>query len=331
MSNEKYLLEVKNLVKYYPIRGGVLRKVIGYVHAVDNINFRIPRGSTLGLVGESGCGKTTTGRVILRLVDPTSGEIWYNGTNIAKLKEKELREYRKKMQIVFQDPYASLNPRKTIKETLTEPLLVHKIVDNKSDAMEVAFKFLKKVGLNWEHLYRYPHEFSGGQRQRICIARALLLNPEFVVLDEPTSSLDVSVQAQTLNLLKDLQKEFHLTYLFISHNLSVVKHMSDQVAVMYLGKIVEILPSEKLLEKAVHPYTQALVSAIPIPDPSMRKGLKVLPGEVPSAVNPPSGCRFHPRCPYATDKCKVEEPQLIEIEHNHWVACHHPQKNNAQN
>ncbi|MCD6483698.1 MAG: ABC transporter ATP-binding protein [Candidatus Odinarchaeota archaeon] len=319
--SEEPLIKAENLVKYFPIRGGLLKKVIGYVHAVDNISFEIKRGQTFGLVGESGCGKTTTGRTLLRLLEPTSGKIYFKGKDITATNGKELIELRKKMQIVFQDPYASLNPRKTIKTTLTEPLLYHHIVSSPREAEEKVLSFLETVGMGEQHMNRYPHEFSGGQRQRICIARALLMNPEFIVLDEPTASLDVSVQAHVLNLLKDLQEKFGLTYLFISHSISVVHHMSNLIGVMYLGKLVEILPDYKLMKKALHPYTQALMAAVPIPNPELRKELKPITGEVPSAINPPKGCRFHPRCPFKKDICEREEPPLIEVEKGHYVAC----------
>ncbi|MHA1506291.1 MAG: ABC transporter ATP-binding protein [Candidatus Asgardarchaeia archaeon] len=317
----KYILEVERLVKYFPIRGGILRRAIGYVHAVDDISFKLERGKTLGLVGESGCGKTTTGRTILRLIEPTYGRIVFKGWDITSVPQKKLKKIRPKMQIIFQDPYASLNPRMTIVDTLTEPLLVHKIVKNKREAKEIALDFLEHVGMGEQHLYRYPHEFSGGQRQRICIARALLLNPELLILDEPTVSLDVSVQAQILNILKDLQEKFKLSYIYISHDISVVHFMSDFIAVMYLGKIVETLPDRKLLKEAKHPYTQALISSVPIPNPDIKQEMKEIKGEVPSAVNPPPGCRFHPRCPYAMEICRKEEPELVEVEPNHYVAC----------
>jgi len=313
------LVEVRNLKKYFPVKG--LLRVKGYVKAVDGVSFNIERGTTLGLVGESGSGKTTVGKLILRLLEPTSGSVYYNGKDVFRLKGKELKEFRRKAQMVFQDPYSSLNPRMTVFQIIMEPVKVHKIKVDDPESFVV--KLLYRVGLNETHLYRYPHEFSGGQRQRIAIARVLALRPEFIVLDEPTSALDVSVQAQILELLKDLQRDFNLTYLFISHDLGVVRYMSDHIAVMYLGKIVEYGPAEEVFEKPLHPYTQALFSAIPIPDPvetRRRRRIKV-PGEPPSPINPPPGCRFHPRCPIAKDICKREEPKLEEVESGHYVAC----------
>ncbi len=313
------LVEVRNLKKYFPVKG--LLRVKGYVKAVDGVSFNIERGTTLGLVGESGSGKTTVGKLILRLLEPTSGSVYYDGKDVFKLKGKELKEFRRKAQMVFQDPYSSLNPRMTVFQIIMEPVKVHKI--KVSDPESFVVKLLYRVGLNETHLYRYPHEFSGGQRQRIAIARVLALRPEFIVLDEPTSALDVSVQAQILELLKDLQRDFNLTYLFISHDLGVVRYMSDYIAVMYLGKIVEYGPAEEVFEKPLHPYTQALFSAIPIPDPvetRRRKRIKVS-GEPPSPINPPPGCRFHPRCPITKDVCRREEPKLEEVESGHYVAC----------
>ena len=314
------ILEVRHLRKYFPLVGGVFRKVIGYVHAVDDVTFDVYRGETLGLVGESGCGKTTVGRTLLRLLPATSGEIVFDGVDIAKIHGGELRRTRKGMGIVFQDPMASLDPRVTIKNAVGEPLLVNGVARG-FKLGEMVLELLQKVGLTEDHMNRFPHEFSGGQRQRICIARALALKPKFVVLDEPTSSTDVSVQAQTLNLMKDLQDEFGLTYLFISHNLSVVKHMSDRVAVMYLGKIVEMTPTD-IFRDVLHPYTAALVSAVPVPDPALKGRAHVLAGEVPSAISPPTGCRFHPRCRFAKDICAQEEPLLNAMGDGHLVACH---------
>lgn len=321
MTNGETLIEVKNLKKYFSLSGGVFRKVLGYVRAVDDVSFKIYKGETLGLVGESGCGKTTTGRTLLRLLEPTSGEILFEGQDITDLGRGDMKELRSNMSIVFQDPMASLDPRLTIKNAVGEPLLVNGIARGYR-LRTMVLELLQKVGLNEDHLNRFPHEFSGGQRQRICIARALALRPKFVVMDEPTSSTDVSVQAQTLNLMKDLQDEFDLTYLFISHNLSVVKHMSDRVAVMYLGKIVEMTPHD-IFEEAMHPYSAALVSAVPVPDPKLRGRAEVLAGEVPSPINPPTGCRFHPRCRFATERCRDEIPELRDMGDGHLVACHY--------
>jgi len=320
MSATETLLEVKDLKKHFPIRGGVLGRTVGYVYAVDGVSFKIGMGETLGLVGESGCGKTTVGRCILRLIEPTDGEIRFEGMDITKIDNKQMAKLRPKMQIVFQDPHASLNPRMTIKDIVGEPMLVNGVARGLELRRRV-LELLLMVGLAEDHMNRFPHEFSGGQRQRIGVARALSLNPEFIVLDEPTSSLDVSVQAQTLNMLQDLQKKLGLTYLFISHNLSVIKHMSGRIAVMYLGKIVEIASKAELFRSQLHPYTQALFAAIPIPDPEISKKRIVLGGDVPSPVNPPSGCRFHPRCPL-NRLCNEEEPQLIEVIKDHYVACH---------
>ena len=321
MSTTETLLEVKDLKKHFPIRGGILGRTVGYVYAVDGVSFRIGKGETMGLVGESGCGKTTVGRCILRLIEPTAGEILFEGEDIARIDDKQMIKLRPKMQIVFQDPYASLNPRMTIKDIVGEPMLVNGIARGLELRRRV-LELLLMVGLSEDHMNRFPHEFSGGQRQRIGVARALSLNPEFIVLDEPTSSLDVSVQAQTLNMLQDLQGKLGLTYLFISHNLSVIKHMSERIAVMYLGKIVEIASKAELFRSQLHPYTQALFAAIPIPDPEISRERIVLGGDVPSPVNPPSGCRFNPRCPKMIPVCKEEEPQLIEVRKDHYVACH---------
>ncbi|USH00949.1 ABC transporter ATP-binding protein [Thermococcus argininiproducens] len=315
------VLEVKHLKKYFPVKGLFFTK--GYVKAVDDISFEIYKGETFGLVGESGCGKTTTGRTILRLIEPTSGEIIFKGKNITELKGEELKQFRKDAQIMFQDPYSSLNPRQTVFEIIMEPVRFHGI--HVDDPEEFVVKLLESVGLNEMHLYRYPHEFSGGQRQRIALARLLALKPEFIVLDEPTSALDVSVQANILNMLKDLQSDFGFTYLFISHDLGVVKYMSHRMGVMYLGKLVEVGPAERIFENPLHPYTQFLLSAIPVPDPELAEELKAkrqkVSGEPPSPINPPSGCRFHPRCPYAKSICKTDEPPLVEVEKDHYVAC----------
>lgn len=320
MSSSEPFIQVRDLKKYFQLTGGVFRKVLGYVRAVDEVTFDIYKGETLGLVGESGCGKTTCGRTILHLIPKTSGEILFEGNDVSDLKGGDLREFRKNMGIVFQDPMASLDPRVTIKNAVGEPLLVNGIAKG-FRLRNMVLELLQKVGLSEDHLNRFPHEFSGGQRQRICIARALALHPKFVVMDEPTSSTDVSVQAQTLNLMKDLQKEFDLTYMFISHNLSVVKHMSDRVAVMYLGKIVEMTPGD-IFEDALHPYSAALVSAVPVPDPELRGRSQILAGEVPSPINPPTGCRFHPRCRFAKERCKDTVPELRDLGGGHLVACH---------
>lgn len=317
------ILIVKDLVKWFPIKGGITQRTIGYVKAVDGISFNISKGETFGLVGESGSGKTTAARSILRLIEPTGGEVYFNGVDVTKARKRELRKLRHRMQIIFQDPYASLDPRQTVNSMLIEAMKVHHIVSNRSEAHERALELLMKVGLSEEHLYRFPHEFSGGQRQRIAVARALTVNPDFLILDEPTSFLDVSVQAAVLNLLKDLQKELNLTYLFITHNLAVVHHMSDRVGVMYLGKLVEIADKDVAYSCCRHPYTFHLMAAIPVPDPEFQKEEVLLKGDVPSPVNIPPGCRFHPRCPYATDKCRHEEPLLTESESGHWVACHY--------
>lgn len=317
---KKDLVKVENLKKYFPVRGGLLKKVIAQVQAVDDVSFTVREGETLGLVGESGCGKTTVGRTMLRLLEPTAGNVTYDGIDVFSLKGKALKNIRRNMQIIFQDPYASLDPRMPIGESIAEGLKIHNIYSPK-DRWEKVINTLKQVGLQDFHARRYPHEFSGGQRQRIGIARALALNPKFIVCDEPVSALDVSIQSQVLNILNDLQSEFGLTYLFIAHNLSVVEHISDRVAVMYLGKIVELAPRDEMFSNPLHPYTQALMSAIPIPDPTLKRDRIILKGDVPSPLNPPSGCRFHPRCPVVMDHCKVEEPVFMETIKDHWVAC----------
>ena len=319
-STAQDLLQVRDLVKHYPVRGGVLRRVVAWVKAVDGVSFSIQKGETLGLVGESGCGKSTVGNCILRLLEPTGGSIELNGENIQDLNGKDLKAARRDMQVIFQDPYSSLNPRKPIGDSIMAGLKIHKIGKGK-EQVELMHNMVRKVGLDPYYCHRYPHEFSGGQRQRIGIARALVLNPSFVVCDEPVSALDVSIQSQVLNLLRDLQDEFNLTYLFIAHNLSVVEHISDRVAVMYLGKIVEMATREDLFENPMHMYTKALISAIPIPDPKLAREHMLLEGEVPSPLNPPAGCHFHPRCPIATEQCGQEEPAFEEIAPNHWVAC----------
>ena len=315
------LLEVKHLKKYFPIKGGVFSKTIGHVYAVDDVSFALHRGETLGLVGESGCGKSTTGRTILRLIEPTAGEIHFEDQNITELGKSEMRALRREMQIIFQDPYASLNPRMTIGSIIGEPLEIHKIAKGAEKEERVA-TLLQKVGLRAEDMRKYPHEFSGGQRQRIGIARALALNPKLIICDEPVSALDVSIQAQVLNLLGDLQEEFGLSYLFIAHNLNVVEHISNRVAVMYLGKIVELASDKELYENPQHPYTEALLSAVPIPDPTVKKKRIILEGDVPSPINPPSGCHFHTRCPYKEKICEEVEPVFKDIGGGHWVACH---------
>ena len=318
--NSRELIVVKNLKKYFPVRGGILQRTVAWVLALDDVSFTIKEGETLGLVGESGCGKTTVGRTMLRLTEPTAGSVTYQGVEIFDLKGDELKNMRRNMQIIFQDPYASLDPRVPIGESVAEGLRIHGI-GNPKDRYDVAIKMLKRVGLEDYHARRYPHEFSGGQRQRIGIARALALAPTFIVCDEPVSALDVSIQSQVLNILKDLQQELGLTYLFIAHNLSVVEHISNRVAVMYLGKMVELASREELFRNPLHPYTQALMSAIPIADPRVKRDRIILTGDVPSPLRPPSGCRFHPRCPVAMAHCKVEEPRFKEVSPNHFVAC----------
>jgi oligopeptide transport system ATP-binding protein len=315
------LLRVKNLKKYFPIRGGLFSQEVARVHAVDDVSFDIMRGETLGLVGESGCGKSTTGRCILRLIEPTAGEVWFGDQNVTTLDKRSLRHLRRDMQIIFQDPYASLNPRMTVGSIIGEALVIHKLAKTKREREERVVHLLETVGMSAEHLRRYPHEFSGGQRQRIGIARALAVSPKLIVADEPVSALDVSIQAQVINLLEDLQKQFNLTYLFIAHDLSVVEHISTRVAVMYLGKIVEIAPGKELYTNPKHPYTEALLSAVPIPDPSVRRKRIILEGDVPSPINPPSGCRFHTRCALRVPSCSENEQVLKEISAGHWVAC----------
>jgi len=316
------LIQVKSLKKYFPVRAGVMQRVVANVLAVDDVSFNIKSGETLGMVGESGCGKTTVGRTMLRLIEPTGGSVIYNGKDIFKFKSNEMKPIRRDLQIIFQDPYASLDPRVPIGESVMEGLQIHHVGTPK-ERTAIMLETLKKVGLEEYHSRRFPHEFSGGQRQRIGIARALALRPKFLVCDEPVSALDVSIQSQVLNILKDLQKEFGLTYLFIAHNLSVVEHISERVAVMYLGKIVEVTSRETLFNMPLHPYTQALMSAIPIADPTLKRQRTILKGDVPSPLHPPSGCRFHPRCPVAKDNCSVDEPVLREIRPGHQVACHY--------
>lgn len=319
---EKKLLEVKNLKKYFPVKAGVFRKTVADVKAVDDISFYVNKGETLGLVGESGCGKSTTGATILRLIEASSGEVYFEGKDVLALNKKEMREIRKEMQIIFQDPYASLNPRMTVGEIVGEPLVIHNLVKNKTERRKKVEQLLDSVGLTSDQMNRYPHEFSGGQRQRVGVARALAVDPKLIIADEPVSALDVSIQAQVINILQDLQKEYGLTYLFIAHDLSVVKHISDRIAVMYLGKIVELTNKYDLYNNPLHPYTQSLLSAIPIPEPKRDKNRIILEGDVPSPVNPPEGCPFHPRCPKAMDKCSKVKPEFKDYGDGHFASCH---------
>ena len=323
MSTVQPLLQVKDLVKQFPIRGGLLRRVTGRVHAVDGVSFDLMPGETLGVVGESGCGKSTTGRCVLRLIEPTSGEVWYGGRNVTALDRTSLRALSREMQIIFQDPYASLNPRMTVGAIVGEGLVIHKLASGAGEIEDRVAGLLQTVGLSKDHMRRYPHEFSGGQRQRIGIARALAVQPKMIVCDEAVSALDVSIQAQVINLLQDLQEQFGLTYIFIAHDLSVVEHISDRVAVMYLGRVVEIAPANKLYTQPLHPYTEALLSAVPIPDPTVWRKRIMLQGDVPSPINPPAGCHFHTRCPIARKGlCDVERPALKVSSEGHSVACH---------
>lgn len=318
---QEALLEVKQLKKHFPIEGGVLKQQVGTVKAVDGVTFTLHKGETFGLVGESGCGKSTTGRMLMRLLEPSEGEVLFNGREMTSLSKNEMRHLRKDIQMVFQDPFASLNPRHTVEKIIEEPLIVHKL-GNKAERKKRVKELLEIVGLSSYHAKRYPHQFSGGQRQRIGIARALAVNPKLIIADEPVSALDVSIQAQVLNLLEDLQKELGLTYLFIAHDLGVVRHISDRVGVMYLGRIVEMADSEKLYLNSKHPYTQALLSAVPVPDPEYGKDRIILTGDVPSPSNPPSGCPFHTRCPKAMDVCSSVVPEFREVEPGHHTACH---------
>jgi oligopeptide transport system ATP-binding protein len=319
------LVEVKHLRKYFPIRKGVLQREVAHVHAVDDVTFSVNEGETLGLVGESGCGKSTLGRCIVRLHEPTDGDVIFGGRSIGKLRARALRPLRRQMQMIFQDPYASLNPRKRVGTIISDPLRIHGI-GNRAERKRQVEQLLEQVGLSPEHYNRFPHEFSGGQRQRIGVARALALRPKLVVADEPVSALDVSIQAQMINLLEELQETFQLTYIFIAHDLGVVRHVSDRIAVMYLGKLVELSPAEELYERPIMPYSEALLSAVPIPDPDLSEQREriVLQGDVPSPIEPPSGCRFHPRCRYATEICTQIEPPLADYGNGHLAACHHP-------
>jgi len=321
-STAKPLLRVKQLVKHFPIRGGILSRVVDKVHAVDGVSFELQAGETLGVVGESGCGKSTTGRCILRLIEPTSGQVWFEDRDVTAMDKAALRAACRDMQIIFQDPFASLNPRMTVASIIGEALSIHKLAQTPQDYEDRIVSLLETVGLNADHMRRFPHEFSGGQRQRIGIARALAVSPKLIVCDEPVSALDVSIQAQVINLLEDLQEKFGLTYLFIAHDLSVVEHISNRVAVMYLGRIVEIASSRALYTDPKHPYTEALLSAVPIPDPSVKRKRIVLTGDVPNPINPPKGCHFHPRCPKAMDRCRNEAPVLKDLGEGHMAACH---------
>jgi peptide/nickel transport system ATP-binding protein/oligopeptide transport system ATP-binding protein len=324
-TEKKVLLQVENLKQYFPVKTESLFQPKTYVKAVDDISFHLFEGETLSIVGESGCGKSTTGRAILRLDEPTSGKVYFSDENILELNKSQMRKLRGDLQVIFQDPFASLNPRQTIKQILNEAMAIQQVVP-KAKRMDRMLELLGYVGLPAEALDRYPHEFSGGQRQRIGIARALAVNPKLIICDEAVSALDVSIQAQILNLLKKLQKQFQLTFLFISHDLSVVRHISDRVMVMYLGKIVEIAEKKALFDSPLHPYTNALLSAIPVPNPELKRERILLKGDVPSPLNPPTGCRFHTRCPFAAEKCKLEEPPLREIENKHFVSCHFAEK-----
>jgi oligopeptide transport system ATP-binding protein len=317
------LLSVKKLKKHFAISGGILKREVERVHAVDGVSFDIDKGETLGLVGESGCGKSTTGRCILRLIEPSAGEVWFQGADVTRMDTNALRAMRRDMQIIFQDPYASLNPRLTVGAIIGEALQIHNLATSRKALQERVVELLETVGLQPDHLFRFPHEFSGGQRQRIGIARALAVEPKLVICDEPVSALDVSIQAQVINLLEDLQDKFGLTYLFIAHDLSVVEHISDRIAVMYLGRVVEIAPARALYDTPLHPYSEALLSAVPIPDPTVKRKRIMLQGDVPNPIRPPSGCHFHTRCPVARPDCSERDPELLEKRPGHWVACHY--------
>ena len=316
------LLSTRGLTKHFAIKGGIFAREVHRIHAVDGVSFDIAAGETLGLVGESGCGKSTTGRCILRLIEPSSGEVWFQGKDVTKLDTEALRGLRRDMQIIFQDPFASLNPRHTVGGIIGEALVIHGLAQTRAELDDRVIQLLETVGLQPDHRHRFPHEFSGGQRQRIGIARALAVEPKLIICDEPVSALDVSIQAQVINLLEDLQEKFGLTYLFIAHDLSVVEHISDRIVVMYLGRVVEIAPARELYDNPRHPYTEALLSAVPIPDPLVKRKRIVLQGDVPNPIRPPSGCRFHTRCPIAESRCSQEAPELEKSSDGHWVACH---------
>ncbi|MCL6627088.1 MULTISPECIES: ABC transporter ATP-binding protein [Alicyclobacillus] len=316
------LLQVEDLKKYFPIRRGVFQRTVGHVRAVDGISFTVQKGETLGVVGESGCGKSTMGRSILRLIEPTSGVVNFEGRNIVRLRKGQMQAMRRQMQLVFQDPYASLNPRFSIAQTLMEPMIIHNLYGSREERLDRVRRLLERVGLDADYARRYPHEFSGGQRQRIGIARALAVDPKLIILDEPVAALDVSVQSQVLNLLEDLQEELGLTYIFIAHDLSVVRHISDRILVLYLGRMMELVEAEELFADPLHPYTQALLSAVPVPDPDAKRERIILQGDLPSPANPPSGCPFHTRCPVAKPVCRERAPQWKEIKPKHYVACH---------
>lgn len=322
---QQHLLEVKQLKKYFSVKSSKIGGKPGVLRAVDGVSFTLDRGETLGIVGESGCGKSTLGSTIIRLLDPTDGQILFEGNDLAKMNRKELKQYRADIQMIFQDPFSSLNPRMRVFDIIAEPMRTHHIYKSKQELETAVLSLMKEVGLNESYAHRYPHEFSGGQRQRIGIARALALHPKLIICDEPVSALDVSIQAQILNLLYDLQEKFGLTYIFIAHGLPSVRHISNRIAVMYLGKMVELADKQELFDRPMHPYTEGLLAAIPVPDPDLRdNGERLMHGDIPNALCPPSGCYFHPRCPYATEECRVTQPQWREVSPKHFVACHHP-------